>query len=363
MNTVGGEILWGINGPGCWSQSEPNAVWATARGQNGETDCSQPYPNVTDSRLVYGPFSLANATSAFLSVHYFVNTEQDFDTLQVKVSLDGGSTFPALSNPLSGSLGAGVLSGQLPAEMLGQQSIYLAFDFHSDTSIGVAGGGAFIDDVLLTAEVAGGGGPDTPTPTHTPTRTPTTTGRPHKQIFLPFGSRAAAVATVTPPAADCQELIKNGGFEQAAGKSPASWALTGNISYATGVDGHATPNIVYFGYGSGQDKGRTGDLVQGVAVPANPTSATLSFWYNLLAGASTPIKLQIDVLDQGGANVLLPLGTITQGKSEWQQASLNLSAAQLAPVAGRGVVLRFRVTDIDGPLDLFFDDVSWRVCG
>src|SRR5262249_36346557 len=61
--TVGGEVMWGIRSD-CWAHSGTHAVWATANGQNGEPDCQKPYPNVTDSWLVYGPFSLANATSA-----------------------------------------------------------------------------------------------------------------------------------------------------------------------------------------------------------------------------------------------------------------------------------------------------------
>jgi hypothetical protein len=258
----------------------------------------------------------------------------------------------------------GQLSGYLPAGLLGQQSVYLAFRFFSDDNlVTLPGGGAYVDDVLLTAEVAGGGDP--PPPTVTPTVTPTATRVPggrRNTIYLPLGVRRGAAAT--PPDGECQERIANGGFTQAAGAAPASWSLAGNVNFVTGAEvGHATPNLVNFAYIAADGKGPTGDLTQTVAGPANPTSATLSFWYNLLAGASTPMKLQVDVLDQSGATVLLPVTTVTQGKSEWQQVSVNLSAAQLAPLAGKGIVLRIRAAEIDGPLDLFFDDLSWRVCG
>src|SRR5262249_56732294 len=114
-----GEVMWGIRSD-CWAHSGTHAVWATANGQNGEPDCQKPYPNVTDSWLVYGPFSLANATSAALSVQYYVDTEPNLDWLQVAVSLDGGSQYSSLLNaPLSGQLGAGELTGQLPPALIG----------------------------------------------------------------------------------------------------------------------------------------------------------------------------------------------------------------------------------------------------
>ena len=103
--TVGGQIYWAIRGAPCWSSSAPGAVAATAGGQNGVLDCGEAYPNVVDSSLVYGPFSLANATSAALSVNLYFDTEPGYDTLTVKVSLDGGSTFVPLAEPLSGPVG------------------------------------------------------------------------------------------------------------------------------------------------------------------------------------------------------------------------------------------------------------------
>ena len=187
-----------------------------------------------------------------------------------------------------------------------------------------------------------GTSPSTPTPTVTSPSSPT--------------------PTRTPPAAGCQSAIVNGGFEQGSGSTPTGWSLSGNVHFVSAVDGHSTPNILLFAYGNSGDAGATGDVWQTVAVPAGPTSSTLSFWFKSLAGSSTPIKLQVDVLDQAGNTVLLHVDTVTQGTSDWQQVTRTLSAAQLSPLSGKSVRLRIRAADITDPLDLFFDDLAWQIC-
>lgn len=94
--------------------------------------------------MIYGPYSTVGATSAELSLRYYLDSEAYYDFLYCLASTDG-TNFNFLTDAKSVSLGSSTLARSLPAALLGQPTVYLGFRFESDGSN--TAGGAFIDDI------------------------------------------------------------------------------------------------------------------------------------------------------------------------------------------------------------------------
>ncbi|MDA8218861.1 MAG: hypothetical protein M0Z94_14735 [Dehalococcoidales bacterium] len=125
-------------------------------GANGSAlACDSNYPNMANSWMVYGPFSLAGATAADFSFNLWQNIpfeEGSYrDRLSWLVSVDGtyfygwskvgatsgweGQTFDLTTVPTLGNV-------------TGQSQIWVALQFHSNET-GNNGYGSYVDDIVL----------------------------------------------------------------------------------------------------------------------------------------------------------------------------------------------------------------------
>lgn len=147
----------------CQSYEGSYSAWAvgeTAGGTPG-LNCGDPYPNNVDTWLVYGPFSLRDATAAELDFFTWLNTEWDgnvqhvYDYLWMGVSLDnslfcGKSLMGDSRGWYHKTLDLGSLScSDINLDtVLGKPEVWFAFRFYSNDS-GSLPGGAFVDSVVL----------------------------------------------------------------------------------------------------------------------------------------------------------------------------------------------------------------------
>jgi len=126
--------------------------WAVGGGTNGAAlACGSNYPNNMDSWMVYGPFSLADATAAVVQFQFWLNTEMNHDYLWWGASTDGQTFWP---DGYWGSSGGWVAHqfdlGDVRdlGSVLGQPQVWIAFGLVSDSSTTMAEG-AYVDDVVL----------------------------------------------------------------------------------------------------------------------------------------------------------------------------------------------------------------------
>lgn len=169
---AGGEYFWGKRD--CRSYSGASSAWAVGGGWDGEAlPCGANYPDGSESWMVYGPFSLADATAAEMRFWLWVNSEWEYDLLFWGASVDG---FEFYGEAFTGeSFGWWEVAFDLAdvyslGSLLGEPEVWVAFVWASDESVTVAEG-AYVDDVLLRKAVG-----QAPTATPTPTTTPGTPG-------------------------------------------------------------------------------------------------------------------------------------------------------------------------------------------
>ena len=136
-----GEYYWADRT--CRPKSGSYSGWAVGGGADGSgLSCGDDYPDNAFSTMIYGPFSLVDATDAEMLYDYWVQSEPDYDELFVGASIDG-TDFYGLS--VSGDTG-GWSSGNLDltdvpglGNLLGQPSVWIAFVFTSDSQHSVSG--------------------------------------------------------------------------------------------------------------------------------------------------------------------------------------------------------------------------------
>ena len=166
------EPRWG--GSLCRAQSGAQSGWVL-----GDTapPCGTSYGDDDNGFLIYGPFSLADATSASMSFEAWLDTEAG-DYLCAMASITGLDFY--------GSCWYGSSGGWVPQELnlsdvprignlSGRSEVWVAFVWDTDGG-GVRPEGGFVDSVTITKIV--GGETATPTLSPTPTRTPTATASP-----------------------------------------------------------------------------------------------------------------------------------------------------------------------------------------
>ena len=170
-----GEYHWGKRN--CRPFSGSYSGWAVGGGANGSAlSCGRDYPTDAASWMMYGPFSLADATAADLSFKLWVDSEFGFDELHFKASVDGANFW----GPVATGDSDGWVDAQLDlsdvynlGNLMGRSRVWIALIFTSDGSE-TEPEGAYADDIVLRKHV-GPLGTATPTRTSTPTRTATAT--------------------------------------------------------------------------------------------------------------------------------------------------------------------------------------------
>jgi hypothetical protein len=174
-----------------------------------------------------------------------------------------------------------------------------------------------------------------------------------------------------PREALAQELLQNGGFED----GDAPWGGCGGVSRVDRQDTGTTAAMVRTGrYGvriGGLSDGTCGSLpasqfvsVQPVAIPADATALTLSFWFSRLGPDLVPDGNSVADLsvslstDPSFGTPLFDVVThnVLRG---WMPFRGNLRADDLAALRGQNAYLRFAVQYTgDSGVTYFLDDVS-----
>jgi uncharacterized caspase-like protein len=139
------------------SHSGSSSAFCAGAGTEGVVP-GENYPNNMYSWMVYGPFSLADATDAQMDYWIWLDAEEQHDVLWYWASTDGatfwGSGWTGYSDdwePASFNLTDVYNLGNL----CGEPSVWIAFVFESDAINDGDYYGAFIDDVVLRKYVPG----------------------------------------------------------------------------------------------------------------------------------------------------------------------------------------------------------------
>ena len=202
----------------------------------------------------------------------------------------------------------------------------------------------------------------TTTPTGTPTATPTSTSTTTPTYtFTPTSTPTdTPTPTSTPTQIPCDELVCNGGFEttecwtigdtpRPAGYSNAvvrtdSWAMRLGITYLSDAESYSS-------------------IYQTVTIPADATSATLSFWYYPLCQDTVEYDWQgVAIFDPNWSQPPLAwaMPKACSDSQTWTYHTFNLT-----PYKGQTIIVYFNVYN-DGLDDLktamYLDDVSVQVC-
>ncbi len=149
-HTGSGEYYWAARD--CRSYSGSYSGWAVGGGADGgPLVCDSDYPNDSESWMVYGPFSLADATASDISFKLWLNSESDYDGVCIFASID--------NNTFYGDCTSGNSSGWIDrvldltnvytlGDLMGQPNVWVALIFYSDSSVTYAEG-AYVDDLVL----------------------------------------------------------------------------------------------------------------------------------------------------------------------------------------------------------------------
>ncbi|GEM_PF-1615567 len=123
---------------GYWS------AWPANGGANALDPEFNNYPNNLDSWMVYGPFNLSGCAYADYDFYYWNKSETGYDSFQWLASPNGVNFY---GWGLWGDSGGWQYADMDLGPYLGDDSVWLAFKFVSDSS--VTDIGAFVDDIKL----------------------------------------------------------------------------------------------------------------------------------------------------------------------------------------------------------------------
>ena len=141
--------------------------WGVGGGSSGSSlGCGSNYPNNVDTMMVYGPFSLADATAADLSFQLWLNSESGYDDACRFASIDNANWY--------GTCTTGNTSGWITrvldltsvftlGNLMGQPNVWIALNFYSDGIFNYAEG-ANVDNIVLRKCTSGtcSGSPSVP---------------------------------------------------------------------------------------------------------------------------------------------------------------------------------------------------------
>ncbi len=150
----------------CSPRTGLHSVWLVGGGADGSLlPCGADYPNNADSWMIYGPFSLADATAAQVNWRFWFNNADGGGVF------DGGDQFCYLSSNDHTKWRGHCLSVPTAGwssltydfrdaigstyNFWGEPQVWLAFRFVSDASVTNAFG-AYVDDVVISKCITGG---------------------------------------------------------------------------------------------------------------------------------------------------------------------------------------------------------------
>lgn len=112
------------------------------------------YADNMNSWMIYGPFSLSDATSAIVSFWYKNRSEASFDYFGWYASVDGVNFSGSRVNGDQNSWRSQIFDlSNVPSlgDLRGQSQVWIAFKFESDSSVS-GYPGAYVDDIVITKE-------------------------------------------------------------------------------------------------------------------------------------------------------------------------------------------------------------------
>ena len=158
------EYYWGKRG--CRPFEGSYSGWAVGAGTDGQTlNCGDDYPVNAESWMIYGPFSLSDATEAEMRLSIWVNTpaaaSEQYDYVCWMASTNGTNFAGDCAWGESAVWNDQVLDfSSVPGysgSMIGQPQVWVGLYFHSDSdSTGEYIEGAYVDDILVRKCVGGG---------------------------------------------------------------------------------------------------------------------------------------------------------------------------------------------------------------
>jgi len=145
--------LWeGGTGDYKWKQRNCRAYggsysgWGVGGGANGSLlACGSNYPNNANSWMIYGPFSLADATAADLQFKLWLNTQLTYDAV-CRMASTNGTNFSGWC--VSGNTGGWDDYVLDLASYTGESQVWVALIFDSDSSVNKPEGG-YVDNIVL----------------------------------------------------------------------------------------------------------------------------------------------------------------------------------------------------------------------
>ena len=145
-----GDYFWGKRD--CRPYDGSFSAWAVGAGVDGsKLQCESNYPDNAYSLMIYGPFSLEDATDAEFSFMYWLDSEIDNDWFNASASIDGSYFYGVSTSGNSGGWSEYVFDLTDVYEigdLSGQPEVWIAFVFESNSSINKAQG-VFVDNFVL----------------------------------------------------------------------------------------------------------------------------------------------------------------------------------------------------------------------
>jgi PKD repeat protein len=151
---LGANAGWGASS--YRSYSGAHSAYCAASGSAAAPN-GGPYPANENSWMIYGPFSLADATAAQATFQYWLSTQASHDYFEYMVSTVAFNTgyqgFKKSGSPVGWQSGTLNFDDQLlSSSALGHSQVWLALIFASDAS--TQGEGAYVDALSITKTVS-----------------------------------------------------------------------------------------------------------------------------------------------------------------------------------------------------------------
>jgi hypothetical protein len=146
-----GEYTWARRT--CRTYAGSYSGWPVGGGLNGTLlSCGNNYPNLAQSRMVYGPFNLTGVTAADLSFQLWLNSEAGgADALCRFASIDNSDFYGTCTSGNSAGWVAKVLdlsNVYTLGDLRGQAAVWVALVFETNGSINFPEG-AYVDNIVL----------------------------------------------------------------------------------------------------------------------------------------------------------------------------------------------------------------------
>jgi C1A family cysteine protease len=151
-----GRYYWGKRN--CRPYAGSYSGWAVGGGDGAGRACGTNYPTYVFGWMIYGPFSLADASDAELNFQLWLNSDKDIDGVFWGASIDGDNFYgTVMRGNSSGWMARSLDLTTVPTlgDLTGESNVWIAFVFISNESITRSEGG-YVDNIVLRKYVGAG---------------------------------------------------------------------------------------------------------------------------------------------------------------------------------------------------------------